>query len=288
MPLSPESRARIVFVLVLLMLAAGGVAAWLFARGQDTRYEIDTTDSVSGLIVGAPVEFHGVEVGKVDEVRLVDARHVRVRVAVRKNVPVTTATVATITGRGLATRGFTGYVYVSLEEVRAGGAPLVAQAGRREPVIAAAPAHEVSLDTSINQLNENVQAAVALVRTTLDAQTIASLKRSVAHLDDTTRTLAANNARMQAIILNAERTTARMPPLMEQAGGTLAQMNGMIAQTQDAVQTMRTQLLPQVQETAVRLDALTGSLAVTADRIQTNPAVLVRGANVRPGPGEAP
>jgi phospholipid/cholesterol/gamma-HCH transport system substrate-binding protein len=285
---SPERRARIAFVAVLLLLAAAGAVWWLAERGRMSFYEIHSHDSVSGLIAGAPVEFHGVEVGKVDEVELVDPRSVRVVLAVKKGAPVTTATVATITGRGLATRGFTGYVYVNLEESAAGGRPLVVQPGQRWPAIAAAPSRAVSLDTSINQLNDSVQVAVALLRTTLDAQTIASLKSSVAHLDEVTRTLAANNARMQAIVVNAQRTTAQMPPLLQAGTQTLGQMNSVIASTQDTVQTIRTQLLPETQRMVTRLDELSTSLADTADRVRRNPAVLVRGTRARPGPGEAP
>lgn len=285
---SPESRARIAFAVFLLVLAAGAAGAWLLARGRQTTYEIRSSDSVSGLIVGAPVEFHGVEVGKVDKVQLVDPHHVRVLIAVDANVPVTTATVATITGRGLATRGFTGYVYVSLEEPHGGGRPLVAPAGQRYAAITTAPSQAVSLDTSIHQLNENVQTAVALMRTTLDAQTIASLQRSVAHLDEVARTLAANNARMQAIVQHTESTTAQMPAMVQagtqslrtlqtdllpQAGRTLAQMDDAIAATQ---------------QTVARLDALSASLEDTAERLRRNPAVLVRGSATRPGPGESP
>jgi phospholipid/cholesterol/gamma-HCH transport system substrate-binding protein len=300
---SPESRARIAFGIFAVVLAAAAVAAYLLVRGQHQFYEVRSADNVSGLIRGAPVEFHGVEVGKVEDVRLAGPQDVRVIVEVGKDVPVTTATVATITGRGLAARGFTGYVYVSLEDEGTGGQPLVAQAGSRYPRIAAAPSQGASLDTSIHQLNDSVQAAIALLRTTLDAQTIASLKRSVSNLDEVTHTLAANNARLQQIVVNAERTTAQMPlalqagtqtlgamrtQLLPQAGGTLVRMNGVIASTQDTVDQLRTQLLPQAQQAATRVDALAGSLADTADRVKRNPAVLVRGMGPSPGPGEAP
>lgn len=287
MPMSPENRARIAFVIVLLALAAAGATWWLNARAQHRLYEIRTHDSVSGLIRGAPVEFHGVEVGQVDAVQLVDPQSVRVVVEVERRVPVTTATVATILGRGLATRGFTGYVYVSLEEAPGQSRPLAPSAGGY-PMIASAPSRAVSLDTSISELNHNVQEATTLLRTTLDARTIASLKRSVADLDQVTRTLAANSSRMQAALVNTERATAQMPPLVQassrtltamqgellpQAGRTLAQMDGVIAATQDTV---------------TRLDELSASLADTADRIRRNPAVLVRGTGARPGPGEGP
>jgi phospholipid/cholesterol/gamma-HCH transport system substrate-binding protein len=288
MPYSPESRARIAFVVFVALLAAGAVAWYAVVRGAHSFYEIRSHDNVSGLIRGAPVEFHGVEVGKVDEVRLVDAHSVHVVLEVDRQVPVTSATVATILGRGLATRGFTGYVYVSLEEGPGEHRPLVPPADGRYPVIASAPSRAVSMDTSISQLNDNVQSAIVLLRTTLDPQTIASLKQSVAHLDEVTRTLAANNARMQAIVVDARRATAQMPPLVQagaqtlrtmqdellpQTGRTLAQMNGVIAATQDTV---------------TRLDQLTGSLAETTDRLRRNPAVLVRGTTARPGPGESP
>jgi phospholipid/cholesterol/gamma-HCH transport system substrate-binding protein len=144
---------------------------------------------------------------------------------------------------------------------------------------------------------------VGLLRTTLDARTIASLQQSAANLEAVSRTLAANNARMQAILLDAQRATAQMPTLVQsgmqtlrdvqtgllpQAGGTLTRIGGVTDQMQDTLMVTRTQLLPEAQQTAERLDELSGALADTADRIRRNPALLVRGARPRPGPGEAP
>jgi phospholipid/cholesterol/gamma-HCH transport system substrate-binding protein len=65
-------------------------------------------------------------------------------------------------------------------------------------------------------------------------------------------------------------------------------MNGAVAASQDTAQTIRTQLLPRAQQAVLRMDALSGSLADTADRINRNPSVLVWGERIRPGPGEAP
>ena len=110
------SRAKWAFALSLAAVAAVALAWYLVSAARFVTYEIRTRDAVSGLLPGAPVEFHGVEVGQVRDVHLADPRTVRVLLSVRRDAPVTTATVATITGRGLATRGFTGYVYVSLED----------------------------------------------------------------------------------------------------------------------------------------------------------------------------
>src|SRR3954468_10465932 len=110
-----ERRAWIVFAGILIAVAGAGWAFFGAGLG-DLTYEVRTGEQVSGLLPGAPVEFHGVEVGRVRDVRLLDPRTVQVLLQVRHDAPVTTATVATITGRGLASRGFTGYVYVSLED----------------------------------------------------------------------------------------------------------------------------------------------------------------------------
>ena len=70
MKMSAEAGARVLFgaALVAVALAAG---AWnWFGAWQHNTYEIRTRESVSGLIAGAPVEFHGVEVGKIREVRI--------------------------------------------------------------------------------------------------------------------------------------------------------------------------------------------------------------------------
>ena len=110
-----HGKARLIF---LALLGAGGLAAGLgyfWSSGQYTTYRIETHDSVSGLIVDSPVELHGVEVGKVTRIELADPYTVAILLRITSEAPVSKATVATITARGLAARGFTGYVYVALE-----------------------------------------------------------------------------------------------------------------------------------------------------------------------------
>ena len=91
---SAEAKARWLFAGLLLLLAAG-LVGWLVADTVRYKtYEIRSGDAVSGLIPGAPVEFHGVEVGKVKDVRLLGPRLVRVLLEVGRDVPVTSATVS--------------------------------------------------------------------------------------------------------------------------------------------------------------------------------------------------
>src|SRR5215472_5805478 len=111
MKLNADNKARLAFSAVLIVCAATA-AGWYFSSAtRYTTYQIRTHDPVSGLLADAPVEYHGVDVGRVKRVELTDPRTVRIILSVERAAPVTAATVATITSRGLAARGFTGYVY---------------------------------------------------------------------------------------------------------------------------------------------------------------------------------
>ncbi len=215
MNISIENRARLALGAVALLGAGAALAWYVTTSSQYSTYEMHTHDAVSGLLADAPVEFHGVDVGKVDSVALADHRSVRILLSIRKGTPVTAATVATVTSRGLATRGFTGYVYVSLEDAGADFTPLAAAPGNLYPLIRSAPSHSVSLDTTISQVNENVQQVTELLRSVLDKQTIASLKESLDNLRQVTAMLEQNNKRLSAIIVNTEQASGQFRPLLD-------------------------------------------------------------------------
>jgi len=270
---SIENKARLAFVVLLLAATAAGLAWYAVAARRYVSYEVRTQDSVSGLIVDAPVEFHGVEVGRVERVELIDPHRVGIVLGVKREAPVTMATVATITARGLASRGFTGYVYVSLEDDGSDFRPIVAAPGEPHPLIRTAPSRSVNLDTAISQVNENVRVMTDLLRTVLDAKTIASLKQSVDNLQQVTTTLAANNRRLATIVANTEQASHQFKPLLKSSN--------------DTVKALQTQVLPEAYRSLNNLNQLSGSLNGAAAKINRDPSIVVRGvAAPPPGPGE--
>jgi phospholipid/cholesterol/gamma-HCH transport system substrate-binding protein len=286
MIISVENRARLAFLIVVILAVAATLVWHERSSGQFTTYQILTRDSVSGLIVDAPVEFHGVEVGKVTRIDLTGPDSVSILAAVKKDAPVTAATVATITDRGLSPRGFTGYVYISLEDSGTDHRPLATAAGSLYPVIPAAPLHSASLDTAIAQVNQNVQLLTDLLRTLLDEKTIASFKRSVDSLQKITRTLAQANDRIDRIIVNADQASARLDPLLEEGSGALAKLEPLLDSSHDAVNALRLQVLPEVYRAIGSLNTLTDSMRGLIDKIDRNPSILVRGSVMPRGPGE--
>jgi phospholipid/cholesterol/gamma-HCH transport system substrate-binding protein len=317
---SAENRAWWLFAMILLLGGAAGLAWFYVASGRYATYEIRTHDPVSGLMADAPVEFHGVDVGRVARVELIDPKSVSVLLRIRKDAPVTTATVATITSRGLASKGFTGYVYVSLEDDGADARPAAASTASPYPQLRTAAYRSVNMDTAITQVNENVQYITSLLQTSLDAKTIASLKQSVESMQKVTRTLADNSERMNSILLNAERVSSRLDPLLAsgsetarvlqtqllpQAHRALAnldhlstslalnaerasnRLDPLLESGNETTKALQTQLLPQAYEALSKLDRLATTLNAAATRIERDPSSVVRGSGKRPaGPGE--
>jgi phospholipid/cholesterol/gamma-HCH transport system substrate-binding protein len=317
---SPENKAWWVFAIILLLGGAAALAWFYVDSGRYATYQIRTHDPVSGLLVDAPVEFHGVDVGKVARVELIDPKSVSVLLHIRKDVPVTAATVATITSRGLASKGFTGYVYVSLEDDAAGARPVAQSPSDQYPQIRTAAYRSVNMDTAISQVNENVQHITSLLQTSLDANTIASLKQSLDSMQKVTRTLADNSERMNSIILNAERVSSRLDPLLASGSETArvlqtqllpeahralanldrlstsltlnaerasSRLDPLLESGNETTKALQTQLLPQAYEALAKLDRLATTLNAAATRIERDPSLVVRGTGKRPpGPGE--
>ena len=288
-------KAGLAFVAFLLVSTVAGVVWYFLSLSHYATYQIYTQDPVSGLIADAPVEFHGVEVGKVKSVRLVNSRSVGIVLSIDKTAPVTSASVATITSRGLATRGFTGYVYIALEDVGINSRPLVGRPGEAYPIIPTAPSKVVTLDTTINQVNANFQIVTELLKSILDAKTVASLKQSADSLQQVTKVLADNTDKLNAIVANTERASRRIDPLLQSSDAavralqtqTLPEANLLLQSSNDTVTALQTQILPEAHRALFNLDNLSSSFTDLATRINRDPSIVIRGTAPRPlGPGE--
>ena len=135
-------------------VAAAFFAVWLGSPGScdDVIYRIHFPDSVSGLAVGDPVKFRGVDVGSVKSMNIDpdNSRLVLVEVRLRKATPVKTDTRAS-----LALKGITGVVFIELN----GGDPaaqtlLAATPGDKMPEI---PSEKTGLKAMLDDLPKLVQ-----------------------------------------------------------------------------------------------------------------------------------
>ena len=309
MKLDVDDKARLAFVVFLLLAAVAGSVWYAISSNRYATYQIRTHDSVSGLLVDAPVEFHGVDVGRVKRVDLIDPRSVHILLRVERAAPVTAATVATITTRGLAARGFTGYVYVSLEDAGSGAGSLDIRPGEQYPAIPVSQPKSLSLDATIARMDENMQRITERMNDVLDPKTVASLKRSADNLDRATKTFAENSDKLNALIVNSERASRQLQPLLASSNETLntlrtqtlpethltlrsldgvsRDLRPLLQSSNDTLNALQTQILPEAHRTLTDLDNLSTSLTGFASKVNRDPSVIIRGAALQPGPGEA-
>jgi phospholipid/cholesterol/gamma-HCH transport system substrate-binding protein len=295
--------ARLLFVAVLLIATAIAAIRYWYSLSDCANYQINTEDPVSGLLADAPVEFHGVDVGKVKDIRLIGPRSVSIVLSVAKTAPVTSASVATITSRGLATRGYTGYVYISLDDVGIDSRPLITQPGAPYPVIPTAPSKIMTLDTTLSQVTANVQVLTDLLKSLLDQKTTLALKQSIDNLQQLTASLAMNTEKLNSIVANTERASQHLEPLLKLTDDTVSQLQTKIVpevhetlnnlepllkSSGDTVTALQMQVLPQAREALINLDKLTTTLTGVTTKINRDPSILIRGAAPLPlGPGES-
>jgi phospholipid/cholesterol/gamma-HCH transport system substrate-binding protein len=113
-----EARANHLWVGIVTLLLLAGLAAaivWIanLWEGDEDQYDILYSQSVAGLSEGSTVTFSGVPVGEVKDIIVSNPEFVRVRIAIRDDVPIVLGTKATIQA------SFTGGASILLEGAKA-------------------------------------------------------------------------------------------------------------------------------------------------------------------------
>lgn len=242
------------FVIVSITIAIV-LAVWFTGKSGSnavTRYLVLIESDVSGLTLGGPVYFMGVQVGEVSDLGISPGNPTRIRVVIEVDevTPVDSGTWAT-----LAAQGITGVSVINLSEEPGDRAPLRPPPGERLPVIpyrdtgfsallSSAPAVLEKLDTLLvsanDLLDEDNRAAVAQTLSALQslvgelaareeelAALPASLEATLGSVrttaDDVQVLIADASPGLTSAIANLERATAELQALSERLGGWMQQ-----------------------------------------------------------------
>lgn len=142
-----------------LSIAAALAFMWVAKTGHrdDVLYRIRFVESVSGLALGDPVKFHGVDVGTVRTMAIdnADPRLVQVDVSLRKEAPVKVDTKAS-----LKLKGLTGTVFVELNGGSAEAKSLVEATPQGQ--IPEIPSEKSQLTTLLDSVSTMVESLSSL------------------------------------------------------------------------------------------------------------------------------
>ncbi|MFW3613448.1 MlaD family protein [Billgrantia antri] len=252
-----ETRAHHVVIGLFVVLAAvGGLlfALWLNQSTRDqayTQYEVLFNHGVSGLSEGNAVEYSGVRVGDVVNLRLdpADPRNVLALIRVQSQVPIRQDTRAR-----LALANITGSMSIHLQ----GGtpeSPLLVTRGDTPPRITADQSPLSAMFSDSEELLGNVNRVLTRLEDVLSEENVASIERTLANLERTT-------AQFAALGDAPGRLAERMLEVSEEAARALAELRALAGRTGGLVQGQAEEVLGNARQ-------ITGSLARAAQSLES-------------------
>ena len=219
---------------VVLGAALAAISVW-FGKGDDLKlapFLVMTSADVSGLKSEAPVRYRGVDVGRVQSIRLKPEGRglIEIRIGLEPATPITAATYAQ-----LGYLGVTGITFISLQDKSTGG-ELVTTSADKPAVISMNPSLMDSGENLLGSVGELVERASTLLN------------------ED-------NRGRAAKLLANAEQATGRLSTLAERLEPTAKQLPALVTDARGA--------LVAVKSAAARAEDLSGTVNALALKVET-------------------
>ena len=187
-----ETRAHHVLIglfTVIVVAAALLFGLWLAKSSSDRQfadYQVVFNEAVSGLTQGSAVQYNGIKVGDVTQLKLdpQDPRKVLARIRLGGDIPVKQDTHAK-----LALTGVTGLSIIQLSGGSPGSPALESKDGQL-PVIVADPSPLSRILANGEDLMTNINEVVARANMLLSPENTERISRTLEHLDQATGAIA--------------------------------------------------------------------------------------------------
>jgi phospholipid/cholesterol/gamma-HCH transport system substrate-binding protein len=308
-----ETRSNHVLVggVVLAILAVAlAFIVWMsqVGNGHQRQYDIFFPNSVDGLAKGSAVNFSGVPVGKIDDIKLLPdtPELVRVRISVDENTPILKGTSATVAGVG-----FTGVSQVNLGGATKGQPPITDIGPFGVPVIPTKPGALAGLLNSAPELLKKLQVLTDRVTQLLDDRNQNSIHHILTNLDTLSTDLASQGPELKKTLAATQVTIKQAGDAAEQfskLAGTTNQLldeqgrplmvnlnkavksaqqsadslNAMITDARPGVQTLSKDTAPQIDQLVRDLSEMAEALTATANKLNSGGASGVLGGGRLP------
>jgi phospholipid/cholesterol/gamma-HCH transport system substrate-binding protein len=283
---------------------------WLsgFSNKSGRQYDIFFKQSVDGLAKGSSVSFSGVPIGNVDDIVLIpeNPEFVRVRIAVKDNVPILQGTTATI-----ASVGFTGVSQINLDGAMKGAPPIEEPGPEGVPVIPTKPGALGELLNSAPKLLERITTLSERLTELLSDKNQQSITGILANVDKLSKALAdrgpeiaATLAETRVAVKQAGDAAQKLGTLADTTNGVMTQdikpamqnLNKAVASAQKSMDTLdqvltdakpgvksfSTQTIPEVSQLVSDLTEMSRALTAVANRLNSGGAGAVLGGGKLP------
>ncbi|MFP3516229.1 MlaD family protein [Pseudomonas sp. SIMBA_077] len=225
-----ETRAHHVLIGLFSVLVIAGAmlfGLWLAKSSMDDTfkdYQVVFNEAVSGLSKGSSVQYNGIKVGDVIELRLddKDPRRVLARIRLAAGTPVKVDTKAK-----LALTGVTGTSIIQLS----GGdpnSPMLKGKDGKLPVIVAAPSPIARLLTDGNDMLANINVLLHNANRLFSHENVDSVAKTLANVEQTTAALADQRGDIAQTLKQLSQVGKQASATLEQTTALMRNANGLL------------------------------------------------------------
>lgn len=297
-----ETRANYVLIGVFtIAVAIFGLLFALWAAKYSSEksfreYDVIFNEPVTGLTEGSSVQYNGIAIGTVQELKLApnDPRQVIARLKLQADAPIKTDTTAKLSMTSL-----TGSPIIQLTGGDPRSPPLRETPGREVPVIRTAPSALQNIADTANRLVERMDKV-------LSEENVKRIADTLQHIEALTGSVADQREDLRAMIVNARQSSEqlsktlattdravnnvdrelvqKLPELIAKLDSTLMRLdsaangaNGIINENRTAISSFANDGLGQLGPTLGELRSLIRDLRRVSDRLDSNPARYLLG-----------
>jgi phospholipid/cholesterol/gamma-HCH transport system substrate-binding protein len=279
--------------LFTLVLAAALIAVGLWFRRDNisfAQYVVTTTSSVSGLKAEAPVRYRGVDVGRVESIKIEpgSSGRVNIRIGVQEDTPVTRTTYAQ-----LGYQGVTGLAYVSLNDDESSSERLKPGAGEPLRIEMRPSVFDSSLDlvAAVRELSNRMNELLSAENRGLVTKMLGGIERASRQTAELAERLQPGAREFPALVGDARGVLADLGKLsrkLEERSAAFDRMAASLDEVGLAARSFNDETLPRVNTLVEQLQRDTRALDRVLKALDENPQSFVFGApRGKPGPGES-
>ena len=279
-----ETKANYVAVGAFVMACVIGLVVtilWLAGvqySQEYAYYQAYFKGPVTGLGKGTVTRYNGIEVGRITDLQFdpSDPQRVIVTMQVQPNLNIREDSVASIDSQGL-----TGGSFVEITGGTARSPLLVAKEGERYPVIRTKQSTFAQLQQSAPEVVAKLNTAASRLNDLLNDNNRRAIAHILANLDETTQVIARRGADIDATIVHANETMAKLDnasndikPTIEQLDQTVRKY-GKVADDADAF--INGDGLAQLSDLIGEMRRLVSNLTTFSDQLNRQPTKLLFG-----------
>ncbi|MGN6478609.1 MlaD family protein [Luteibacter sp.] len=225
-----ETRAHHILIgLFTVIVVVGGLlfGVWLAKAHSDQEwnyYDVVFNEAVTGLSRGSAVQYNGIRLGDVTQLRLDpnDPRRVLARIRVNGDTPLRKDTHAK-----LALTGVTGTAIIQLTGGSPGSQLLVGHDGE-VPIINADTSQLAKLLSNSEDLITNINQAAAHASELLSPENVHRIERTLDHLDKTTGVIADEREDIRSLIKQLDLATKQANETLAESKSLVQNANGLV------------------------------------------------------------